>query len=115
MARRGQPPPLAHTPIVPEYGIPLRDTGTDSAVREPRNKCKLQANQQATPAVLVGTLIASTQTNHRRRNEKWVPLVRQMLEDDNTQFASIGAGHFVGSDNVLNQLLADGLEIHRLQ
>ena len=49
------------------------------------------------------------------RNSKWVPRVREMLAAGNVQFVCIGAGHFVGPDNLLSQLRAAGMDVQRLE
>jgi uncharacterized protein YbaP (TraB family) len=37
-----------------------------------------------------------------------------MLGDGDTEFVAVGIGHLVGSDNLLSQLRARGLEVERV-
>jgi uncharacterized protein len=48
------------------------------------------------------------------RNARWVARIRAMLDDGDTEFVAIGAGHLVGPDNLLNQLRASGLAVERI-
>lgn len=48
------------------------------------------------------------------RNMRWVERIRTMLADNQTEFVAIGIGHFVGPDNLLEQLRASGLDIQRV-
>jgi uncharacterized protein len=48
------------------------------------------------------------------RNGRWVARIRTMLADDDVEFVAIGIGHFVGPDNLLNQLRAGGLDVQRV-
>jgi uncharacterized protein YbaP (TraB family) len=49
------------------------------------------------------------------RNRRWVARIRTMLTDDNLEFVALGIGHFVGPDNLLSQLRADGLYVERVK
>jgi uncharacterized protein len=48
------------------------------------------------------------------RNRRWVSRIRTMLADDHTEFVALGIGHFVGPDNLLDQLRAGGLDVQRV-
>jgi uncharacterized protein YbaP (TraB family) len=48
------------------------------------------------------------------RNSRWVARIRTMLADENKEFVAIGAGHLVGPDNLLNQVLAAGFSVERV-
>jgi uncharacterized protein YbaP (TraB family) len=48
------------------------------------------------------------------RNTRWVLRIRTMLADADTEFVAVGVGHLVGPDSLLNQLLAGGLDVERV-
>ena len=45
------------------------------------------------------------------RSSRWVPRIRAMLADTDTEFVAIGIGHLVGPDNLIAQLLAAGFQV----
>jgi uncharacterized protein YbaP (TraB family) len=82
---------------------------------------RLDAWLRGDPAVL-SKIADATAVNypdaHREvnveRNKLWVARIRTMLADDHTEFVAIGIGHFVGPDNLLDQLRAAGLDVQRM-
>jgi uncharacterized protein YbaP (TraB family) len=48
------------------------------------------------------------------RSSGWVGRISMMLGDGDTEFVAVGIGHLVGSDNLLSQLRARGLEVERV-
>lgn len=49
-----------------------------------------------------------------QRNLNWLPLIDQMLTDEDTEFVLVGAAHLVGEDGLLNLLSARGYQIKQL-
>jgi uncharacterized protein YbaP (TraB family) len=45
------------------------------------------------------------------RNREWVKQIRQILDGSGTHFIALGAGHFVGSEGVVELLRAEGVEV----
>lgn len=48
------------------------------------------------------------------RNQRWVPQVREMLEQGDTTLVVVGALHLVGEDGVPALLAAEGVEVERI-
>lgn len=48
------------------------------------------------------------------RNAKWVPKIEALLEETETVFIAVGAGHLVGQDSVIAMLREKGYVIERL-
>jgi uncharacterized protein YbaP (TraB family) len=45
------------------------------------------------------------------RNRKWVPRLRQMLASEKTHFVTVGVGHLVGKDSLVEMLRAKGYKV----
>jgi uncharacterized protein len=45
------------------------------------------------------------------RNRKWLPRLRQMLASDKTHFVTVGVGHLVGRDSLIEMLRAKGYKV----
>ena len=45
------------------------------------------------------------------RNRKWIPRLRQMLASDKTHFVTVGVGHLVGRDSLIEMLRAKGYKV----
>jgi hypothetical protein len=48
------------------------------------------------------------------RNARWASRIETMLTDRETEFVAVGIGHLVGPDNLLDQLIAAGLDVERV-
>lgn len=46
------------------------------------------------------------------RNQKWIPKLKAMLASDKTHFVTVGAGHLVGRDSVVEMLRARGYKVN---
>lgn len=45
------------------------------------------------------------------RNENWIPVIEDILEEPGTAFVAVGAGHLAGPDSVIEMLRAKGYEV----
>ena len=61
---------------------------------------------EATPDAMTDVLFT-------KRNERWLPTLRDRLETSST-FVSVGAGHLIGPDNLVDSLRDEGWEINRV-
>ncbi len=50
----------------------------------------------------------------RQRNLKWIPIIRSMFEDDDTEFVLVGTAHLVGPDGLLELLAAEGYTVTQI-
>ena len=48
------------------------------------------------------------------RNKRWMPQIKQMLNDEEVEFILVGALHLAGPDSVLTQLAEQGYTIEKL-
>ena len=46
------------------------------------------------------------------RNQKWIPKLKAMLASEKTHFVTVGAGHLVGRDSVVEMLRARGYKVN---
>ncbi|MEH6578693.1 MAG: TraB/GumN family protein [Amphritea sp.] len=49
------------------------------------------------------------------RNLLWMPQIKQMLKDRQTELVLVGMGHLVGPDGLLQKLLAQGYQIEQVR
>ncbi|MEO0983546.1 MAG: TraB/GumN family protein [Pseudomonadota bacterium] len=50
-----------------------------------------------------------------KRNEAWAGRIEKLLASDEDHFVSVGAGHLVGDDSVIQLLSARGIAVERIQ
>jgi uncharacterized protein YbaP (TraB family) len=50
----------------------------------------------------------------RRRNQRWLPRIREYLDQPNVTFAIVGAAHLVGTNGLVHLLENQGLEVWQL-
>jgi len=77
----------------------------------------LRGDVEALSMVADGTAIefpAAHREVNVERNGRWASRIRTMLTDGNTEFVAVGIGHLVGPDNLLDQLVAAGLKVERV-
>ena len=46
-----------------------------------------------------------------KRNENWIPVIEDILDEPGTAFVAVGAGHLAGPDSVIEMLRAKGYEV----
>jgi len=109
-----------------EYSIGLQETTQlqmvgkaldDSESYGARLDAWLRADVEALSRMAGATAIAYPDAYREvnvERNSRWAARIRTMLADGDTVFVAIGIGHLVGPDNLLNQLLTDGLDVERV-
>jgi uncharacterized protein len=50
-----------------------------------------------------------------RRNNAWMPQIKEIMNGSGTTLVVVGAGHIIGSDGLAAQLKAQGYEVKRIQ
>jgi len=49
------------------------------------------------------------------RNQRWIPQIESMLEDDETEYVLVGLAHIAGPDGILQLLESAGYQIEQVQ
>jgi uncharacterized protein YbaP (TraB family) len=50
-----------------------------------------------------------------QRNRNWLPMIEQMLKDNQENLIVVGAGHLAGEDDLLDLLVDAGYTVTRIQ